>query len=250
MDRFKAQYRSVDVLLVDDVQFLQSKAKTVQEFFHTFNSLHQGGAQLVLTSDRMPRDMDALEDRLRERFEAGLVVDVSPPDPVTRLTILRKRAAQDGLDQVDDEALEVIAARVGANIRVLEGALIRTVAYGSLTGQRITGTLAEHVLSGLYPQLKPARPSVQEIQERTCAAFAITMEELTSSNRAAAIAWPRHVAMFLARELTGATLPAIGPAFGNRNHTTVLHACRRTAERMAADREAYETVKRLTDELA
>jgi chromosomal replication initiator protein len=249
LDAFKAAYRNVDVLLVDDIQFLQSKARTEQEFFHTFNALHGAGAQLVLTSDRLPRDLDALEDRLRERFEAGLVCDVRPPDAGTRLTVLRKRVHQDGITGVDADALELIAARVHTNIRALEGALIRTVAFGSLTGRPVTHDLAGEVLDGLYPELRPAHRTVREIQESTCQAFSVSMEDLLSASRAGAIAWPRQVAMYLARELTDQTLPAIGRAFGNRNHTTVLHACKRTAERMATDRDAYDTVRKLTERL-
>ena len=249
LEAFKAAYRGVDVLLVDDVQFLQSKARTEQEFFHTFNALHQAGAQLVLTSDRLPRDMGELEERLRERFEAGLVVDVAPPDHATRLTILRKRVDQDDVGEVDAAALELIADRVDANIRALEGALIRVVAFGSLTGRPVTAELAGEVLAGLYPELTPRARSLREIQERTCEAFGVSMDQLLSPSRAQPLAWPRQVAMYLARELTDATLPAIGRAFGGRNHTTVLHAYRKTAERIASDREAYETVRRLTESL-
>ena len=248
IETFKDDYRNVDVLLVDDVQFLQSKAKTEEEFFHTFNAVHESGAQLVLTSDRPPRDLQALEDRLRARFEAGLVTELAPPDPATRLTILRKRVRQDGLDTVEEAALELIAARVDRSIRALEGALIRVVAFASLTGRPVTAELAAEVLAGLYPDLKPARRTVREIQERTCAAFGVSVDELRSPTRSASVAWARQVAMYLARELTDATLPAIGREFG-RNHTTVLHACRRTAERIAADREAYDAVQRLTEDL-
>ena len=249
MGGFKAAYRGVDVLLVDDVQFLQRKARTEEEFFHTFNDLHQAGAQLVLTSDRLPRDMEQLEDRLRERFEAGLVCDVLPADRATRLTILRKRVAQDGLADIDPAALELIADRVATNIRALEGALIRVVAFSSLTGRPVSGELAAEVLGGLYPELTPRRRTVEEIQRQTCEACGVTLEELLSPNRAQRVAFARQVAMYLARELTDATLPAIGRAFGNRNHTTVLHACRRVAERMAVDTEAYEAVQRLTEAL-
>ena len=249
MEAFKAAYRGVDVLLVDDVQFLQRKAKTEEEFFHTFNALHAAGAQLVLTSDRLPRDMGALEDRLRERFEAGLVCDVKPPDFGTRLTILRKRVLQDGVRGVEPEALELIAQRVDSNIRALEGALIRIVAFGSLTGRVVDSALVEEVLGGLYPDLRPRARSVEEIQRRICQDFDISMDELVSASRAQAVAWPRQVAMYLTRELTDATLPAIGRAFGNRNHTTVLHACKRTAARIAEDPSAYDTVQRLHTEL-
>jgi chromosomal replication initiator protein len=248
LEAFKAAYRGVGVLLVDDVQFLQSKARTEQEFFHTFNALQGAGAQLVLTSDRLPRDLEALEDRLRERFEAGLVTDVKPPDLATRRTILCKRVQQDSLAGVDPEALQAIAETVDTNIRALEGALIRVVAYGSLTGRPVTAALAEEVLAGLYG-IRPRRRTVEDIQQRICEAFGLSMEELVSSSRAAAVTWPRHVAMYLARELTDQTLPAIGRAFGGRNHTTVLHACKRTAERIATDREAFDVVHRLTEEL-
>jgi chromosomal replication initiator protein len=249
IEAFKSAYRNVDVLLVDDVQFLQSKARTEQEFFHTFNALQGAGAQLVLTSDRLPRNMDKLEDRLRERFESGLVTDVRPPDAGTRLTVLRKRAQQDELE-LDDRALETIAARVDTNLRTLEGALIRVVAFGSLTGRPVTAALADEVLDGLYPDLKPARPhTLREIQEQTCEAFGVSIEQLLSPSKAAPVAWPRQVAMYLARELTDQTLPAIGRAFGGRNHTTVMHACKRTAERIAKDPEAFEAVRRLTEQL-
>jgi chromosomal replication initiator protein len=249
IDAFKAAYRNVDVLLVDDVQFLESKARTEQEFFHTFNALQGAGAQLVLTSDRLPRDLGALEDRLRERFEAGLVTDVRPPNATTRLAVLRKRAQQDRLD-VPADALERIAERIDSNIRALEGALIRVVAFGSLTGHRVTTELADEVLAGLYPETKGRRVrSIREIQEETSAAFGVSLEQLLSTSRAAPVVWPRQVAMYLARELTDQTLPAIGRAFGGRNHTTVLHACRRTAERMASDRDAYDAVRRLTERL-
>jgi chromosomal replication initiator protein len=246
---FKAAYRDVDVLLVDDVQFLQRKARTEEEFFHTFNALHQAGAQLVLTSDRLPRDLEALEDRLRERFESGLVCDVQPADRATRLTILRKRVAQDAITGIAPAALELIADRVTANIRALEGALIRVVAFSSLTGRPVTAELAGEVLANLYPELAPRRRTVEEIQRRTCEACGVTLDDLLSPSRAARVAFARQVAMYLARELTDATLPAIGRAFGNRNHTTVLHACRRAEERMAQDPDTFETVRRLTEEL-
>ncbi len=251
VDTFKAAYRGVDVLLVDDVQFLQAKVRTEEEFFHTFNSLYEAGAQIVLTSDRLPRDLGELEDRLRERFEAGLVTDVGAPDHPTRLTILRKRVQQDRIAGVDPEALDLIADRVPENVRTLEGALIRVVAFGSLTGRAVTADLAREVLDGLYPErrVQVRKTGVREIQEQTAAAFGITVDALLSASRAASVAWPRQVAMYLARELTDQTLPAIGRAFGNRNHTTVLHACKRTATRIADDPEAYAAVQRLTESL-
>jgi chromosomal replication initiator protein len=177
------------------------------------------------------------------------VTDVRPPDAATRRTILRKRVQQDGVACVDPVAIDLIAERVDTNVRALEGALIRVVAYGSLTGRPVTTDLAEDVLAGLYPGVRPQRRSVRDIQERTCEAFGVSLEDLLSTSRAAPVTWPRQIAMYLARELTDQTLPAIGRAFGGRNHTTVMHACRRTAERIATDRDAYDTVRRLTEDL-
>jgi chromosomal replication initiator protein len=253
MDRFKGRYRHSDVLLIDDVQFLASKAKTEEEFFHTFNALHDTGSQLVLTSDRLPRDLNALEDRLRERFEAGLVTAIAPPDLSTRLTVLRKRAQHDAVELADDGVLPLLADRVPHNVRALEGALIRVVAFASLTGRPVTTDLATEVVADLYPAGAP-RPgtsalTVESIQELTAEAFGVTREELVSPSRAARFAWPRQVAMYLAREYTSETLPAIGERFGGRNHTTVLHAHKRTAERLATDPEASDIVRRLTERL-
>jgi chromosomal replication initiator protein len=249
VDAFKARFRHVDVLLVDDVQFLASKAKTEEEFFHTFNALHDTGSQLVLTCDRMPRDLDALETRLRERFEAGLLTDIRAPDLATRLTILRKRAHHDRVALEDDSALQAIAERITDNIRVLEGALIRVVAFASLTGRPLDAALAHEVLDGLYRQPRAVRRSIDDVQRTICDAFDISLDELLSGARAQRLTWPRQVAMYLARELTDQTLPAIGRAFGNRDHTTVMHACKRTAERMAQDPEANQMVRDLTERL-
>ena len=249
---FKARFRDVDVLLVDDVQFLERKAKTEEEFFHTFNALHDGGRQVVLTSDRPPRDLQALEDRLRERFEAGLVADVAPPDLATRLAILRKRAQHDGVRLADEAALETIAEHVQSNVRALEGALIRVVAFSSLTGRPLNSELAREVLASLYPQPSApgrSRRSIAEIQEATCRHFGLSSSELLSSKRTARVAWPRQVAMYLSRELTGASLPAIGREFGGRDHTTVLHACRRTSARLASDESSREAVESLCRKL-
>ncbi len=248
---FKLRFRDVDVLLLDDVQFLERKTKTEEEFFHTFNALHDGGRQIVLTSDRPPRDLQALEDRLRERFEAGLVADVKPPDLVTRLTILRKRAQHDQLQLLDDGALQVIAERIQSNVRALEGALIRVVAFSSLTGRPLTSDLAVEVLDGLYPQTAGAHRTrtVEEIKDAACRQFGLSTDELTSSSRTARVAWPRQVAMYLARELTGESLPAIGRHFGGRDHTTVLHAWRRASARVASDESSRQAVEKLCREL-
>ena len=254
---FKGRYRHSDVLLIDDVQFLAAKGKTEEEFFHTFNALYDAGAQLVLTSDRLPRDIDAVADRLRERFESGLVTAITPPDLRTRLTVLRKRAQHDDVQLAEPGVLELLADRVPHNIRALEGALIRVVAFSSLAGRPLTVDVAREVLDDLYPLARvtgraggaTARPTIADVQELCAEAFGLTCEELLSQNRSPRLAWPRQVAMYLAREHTGETLPAIGAGFGGRNHTTVMHACRRTTDRLASDPDAFEIVRRLTDAL-
>jgi chromosomal replication initiator protein len=251
MNSFKSRFRDVDVLLVDDVQFFERKVRTEEEFFHTFNTLHEAGAQLVLTSDRPPQDLQALEDRLRERFEAGLVADVHPPDMSTRLTILRKRVHNDEIDLDDPATLQVIAQRVALNVRALEGALIRIVAFGSLTGRPLTPELATEVLDNLYPRGEGRPRSLEEIQAAACRHFKLSPEELLSPSRSARVAWPRQVAMYLARELTDESLPAIGRHFGGRDHTTVLHAWRRTGTKIGTDsasRDAVDTLRRLLEQ--
>jgi chromosomal replication initiator protein len=245
LDDFKTRYRQVDVLLIDDIQFLERKARTEEEFFHTFNALSDMGSQLVVTSDRLPRDLAALEDRLRERFEAGLVADIRPPDMATRLTILRKRVHDDSVPLTDPDALHIIAERVALNVRALEGALIRVVAFASLTGRALSPALVCEVLDTLYPAPTHVEASVASIKSAACEHFGITSDELVSSTRASRIAWPRQVAMYIARELTDESLPALGRQFGGRDHTTVLHAWRRTSERIARDEQARETVHNL-----
>ncbi len=247
IEDFKTRFRQTDVLLIDDVQFLQRKAKTEEEFFHTFNALHETGSQLVLTCDRLPADMAALEERLLERFQSGLVAEIKPPDLQTRLTILRKRVQHDGIELADEGALHAIAHRITTNARALEGALIRVVAFHSLTRRPIDVELANEVLAGLYPNSRaaPATPTIDLVQQLTCDAFSITREELLSSGRSGRVAWPRQVAMYLARQHTGATLPAIGREFGGRNHTTVMYACRKAGERIADDPAARAVVRDL-----
>jgi chromosomal replication initiator protein len=245
---FKARFRDVDVLLMDDVQFLERKTRTEEEFFHTFNALHDGARQIVLTSDRPPRDLQALEDRLRERFEAGLVADVTPPELPTRVAILRMRVHHDRIELDDDDVLTVIAERVKNHVRALEGALIRIVAFSSLTGRPITAELTHEVLDGLYPHTVGAAPesrSIADIQAAACTCFGLTPQELLSPTRTPRVAWPRQLAMYLARELTSESLPAIGRQFGGRDHTTVLHAWRRTSARIAADESARDAVDKL-----
>ncbi len=247
-ERFKARFRDVDVLLLDDVQFLERKTKTEEEFFHTFNTLHDGGRQIVLTSDRPPRDLQALEDRLRERFSAGLVADIEPPDLATRLAILHKRAHHDGVQVADDDAIAAIAERIEDNVRSLEGALIRVVAFSSLTGRPLDAELTHEVLDTLYPRTAAAhrgRCTASEIQLAVCEHFGLSPHDLLSTSRAARVAWPRQLAMYLARELTGDSLPAIGRDFGGRDHTTVLHAHRRASARLEDDGDARNAVEKL-----
>jgi len=249
LERFKRAYRSADVLLIDDVQFLASKAKTEEEFFHTFNALYEDGRQLVLTCDRLPRQMLAVEERLRERFEAGLVADIKPPDFATRVAILRKRATLDRIPVADSSVLDLIAERVTHNVRILEGALIRIVAHHSLSRRPIDLGLAESVLGGSAAGATNAPVSIGEIQAVVAAHFDLTVSELTSASREARVAWPRQVATHLARELTDASLNSIGEAFGGRNHTTVLHACRRVTERLASDQQAGHDVDDISNVL-
>jgi len=245
-EAFKARFRDTDVLLIDDVQFLQRKAKTEEEFFHTFNALYETGSQLVLTCDRLPADMAALEERLLERFQSGLIAELKPPDFATRLAILRKRVHHDCIALPDEGALHAIAHRITSNARTLEGALIRVVAYHSLTRRPIDAGLADEVLAGLYPAPKAVArrepPTIDRIQELTCAAFQVSRDELLSAARSNRVAWARQVAMYLARRHTDATLPAIGERFGGRNHTTVMYACRKAGDRLACDPAAQALV--------
>jgi len=242
VEDFKHAYRDVGVLLIDDVQFLASKARTEEEFFHTFNSIYDSGRQLVLTCDRLPRQLVGIAERLRERFEAGLVAELAPPDRATRIAILRKRAELDGLQIPDPRIFELIADRITDNVRSLEGALIRVVAHHSLTGRQLDAALTTHVLDQAHPappsppapNASSPRATIARIQSEVAARFGITTAQLLSPSRAARLAWPRQVAIYLSRELTDAPLQAIGAEFAGRNHATVLHACRRVADRIAS----------------
>ena len=242
---FRDRFRGVDVLLLDDVQFLADKVKTKEEFFHTFNALYEGGRQLVLTSDRAPVDHDDFETRLRERFASGLVADLQPPELDVRMAILRKRAQLDALRHVNDETLLEIASRVTASVRALEGALIRVVAYASLRGEPPTAELARQVLSSLYPDLPATASSLEAIQDATAAEFGLTRDALLAQDRRPQVAIARQIAMYLARELTDETLPAIGRRFGGRNHSTVLHAHRK----ISADLQSNDAVVHKVDAL-
>jgi chromosomal replication initiator protein len=247
---FRDRFRGVDVLLVDDVQFLADKVKTKEEFFHTFNALYESGRQLVLTSDRAPVDHDEFETRLRERFASGLVADLQPPELDVRMAILRKRARLDCLNQVDEETLVEIASRVTASVRALEGALIRVVAYASLRAQDPTPDIARQLLSSLYPNLPSPACSLQAIQDVTAAEFGLTRDVLLAHDRRPLVSFARQVAMYLARELTQETLPAIGRQFGGRNHSTVLHAYKKIAADLLVDPSVVDKVNLLRNRLA
>ena len=249
---FRERFRDADVLLVDDVQFLADKLRTEEEFFHTFNALYDSGSQLVVTSDRRPHDIDALATRLRERFEHGLIAELEPPGFDARLAILRKRARLDALDGVPDETLAEVATHVTTSVRQLEGALIRVVAYASLRGEEPGPALARDVLERLHPRPAgaPREHTVDDIQAAAAEAFGITREDLLARDRTPRIAFARQVAMYLARELTDETLPAIGRRFGGRNHTTVMHAHRRVSAEIARDEQALAAVESLRRRLA
>jgi chromosomal replication initiator protein len=240
---FRERFRSADVLLIDDIQFLAEKMRTEEEFFHTFNSLYESGAQLVIASDRKPRDLGVLEARLQERFEHGLVAELEPPDFEARMAILRKRARIDSLAGVADDTLAEVARYVNASVRSLEGALIRVVAYASLRGESATPPLARQVLERLYPHSEPdSAYTIEEIQDAAADLFAISRAQLLARDRTPSIAFARQIAMYVTRELTDETLPAIGRGFGGRNHTTVLHAHRRVAADMTRDPRTFEAV--------
>jgi chromosomal replication initiator protein len=246
IEGFKQRYRTYDVLLIDDVQFFEHKERIQEEFFHTFNSLHEAGRQIVMSSDRPPRDIATLEDRLRSRFEWGLITDIQPPDLETRIAILRRKVKYDGINVDDPEVLTFVASRVSTNIRELEGALTRVVAFSSLTGRRMDVGLAQDVLRDVFPQGEAAAVSIDRIQELVCERFSVSMGELTGDRRSQNIVYPRQVAMYLARELTDSSLPKIGRQFGGRDHTTVIHATSKIARLIVQDRSVYNLVQELT----
>ncbi|HEB12165.1 MAG TPA: chromosomal replication initiator protein DnaA [Actinobacteria bacterium] len=242
---FQKKYRDNDVLLIDDIQFLENKEATQEEFFHTFNTLHEAGKQIVISSDRPPKDIATLEERLRTRFESGLIVDIQPPDLETRIAILRKRVATDRIE-VDDYILELVASKVQSNIRELEGALIRIAAFSSLTSSPITSALAEEVLKDVFPSSDDRIVSISQIQSEVCRYYRLSKTELVGGNRSRPIVVPRQVAMYLARELTDSSLPKIGNAFGRRDHTTVLHATNKIKRLINENRELHNQIQEIT----
>jgi chromosomal replication initiator protein len=246
IEGFKQRYRTYDLLLVDDVQFFEHKERIQEEFFHTFNSLYESGSQIVMSSDRPPRDIATLEERLRSRFEWGLITDIQPPDLETRIAILRKRVKTDNINVPDPQVLTFIASRVTTNIRELEGALTRVVAFCSLTGRPMNEELAQDVLKDVFPQGDLPQVTIERIQEIISDRFGLSLDELCGDRRSQNIVYPRQVAMYLSRELTDSSLPKIGKQFGGRDHTTVIHATSKIARMIREDRSVYNLVQELT----
>ncbi|MDQ4007667.1 MAG: chromosomal replication initiator protein DnaA [Actinomycetota bacterium] len=245
---FQRRYRDVDVLLIDDIQFLEGKIQTQEEFFHTFNTLHNANKQIVITSDRPPKRLEALENRLRNRFEWGLITDVQPPDLETRIAILRKKAATERLT-APAEVLEFIASKIQTNIRELEGALIRVTAFASLNRQDVDLTLAEIVLKDLIPEGAEPEITAGAIIAQTSAYFGLSIDDLCGQSRSRLLVTARQIAMYLCRELTELSLPKIGQQFGGRDHTTVMHAERKIRQLMAERRSVYNQVTELTNRI-
>lgn len=245
IEGFKNQYRQNDVLLIDDIQFLENKEQTQEEFFHTFNSLYDAGKQIVISSDRPPRALLTLEDRLRSRFESGLTVDIQPPDLETRIAILRKKVQSEGIHLADEDVLGQIASRVPTNIRELEGCLTRIVAYSSFSQRPIDVEMARDVLKDI-PEIAGTRITIDLILNSVAGTTGISVSEIKGDKRTRIVVQARHLAMYLARELTDTSLPKIGERFGGRDHTTVMHGVKSIARQMAEDRDIYTLVQQLT----
>lgn len=246
MEAFKRRYRGTDILLIDDIQFIQGKPETIDEFFHTFNALQNAGKQIVITSDVPPKQLSGFEDRLLSRFQSGLVTDVQPPDLETRIAILQMKADADGI-QVDRNVLEYIASRVSSNIRELHGSLLRVTAFAKLNHQTLDLPLAQRVLKDLLSDPDDTEVSVSLVMGQTASFFGITIEQMCSSDRSRPIVEARQTAMYLCRELTDLSLPKIGEAFGGRDHTTVMYANKKIAASMTERRETYNNVTELTN---
>ena len=245
---FQRRYRDLDILLVDDIQFLENKERTQEEFFHTFNTLYNANKQIVVSSDRPPKQLTTLEDRLRSRFEWGLITDIQPPELETRIAILRKKAAQDKLNAPDD-VLEYIASKIDSNIRELEGALIRVTAFASLNRQGVDLGLAEIVLKDLIPRDGGPEITATAIIQQTATYFSLSVDDLCGTSRSRVLVNARQIAMYLCRELTELSLPKIGQTFGGRDHTTVMHADRKIRQLMAERRSIYNQVTELTNRI-
>ncbi|AKS37010.1 chromosomal replication initiation protein [Anoxybacillus gonensis] len=247
-DDFRNKYRNVDVLLIDDIQFLAGKEQTQEEFFHTFNTLHEESKQIVISSDRPPKEIPTLEDRLRSRFEWGLITDITPPDLETRIAILRKKAKAEGFD-IPNEVMLYIANQIDSNIRELEGALIRVVAYSSLINKEINADLAAEALKDIIPSSKPKVITIQDIQRVVGEHFNLKLEDFKAKKRTKSVAFPRQIAMYLSRELTDCSLPKIGEEFGGRDHTTVIHAHEKISALIQTDVQLQKQLKEIMEKL-
>lgn len=247
-NEFRNKYRNVDVLLVDDIQFIAGKESTQEEFFHTFNALHDANKQIIISSDRPPKEIPTLEDRLRSRFEWGLISDIQPPDLETRIAILKKKAKVENID-VPDDVMLYIASKIKSNIRELEGALIRIVAYSSLTNKKITTELAEEALKDIISEDRPREVNVDLIKKIVSDEYKIRIEDFNSRKRTRAIAYPRQIAMYLTRELTDLSLPKIGDEFGGRDHTTVMHAHDKITEDILSSEEFKEKIENIVSNI-
>jgi chromosomal replication initiator protein len=245
---FRNKYRNVDVLLIDDIQFLAGKESTQEEFFHTFNTLHEESKQIIISSDRPPREIPTLEDRLRSRFEWGLITDITPPDLETRIAILRKKAKAEGLD-IPNEVMLYIANQIDSNIRELEGALIRVVAYSSLINKDINADLAAEALKDIIPSSKPKIVTILDIQKVVGQNYNIKLEDFKAKKRTKSVAFPRQIAMYLSRELTDYSLPKIGEEFGGRDHTTVIHAHEKISKLLQTDSQLEKQLKEIKEML-
>ena len=247
-EAFREKYRKIDVLLIDDIQFIQNKEQTQEEFFHTFNELHQNNKQIVISSDRPPKEIAKLEDRLRSRFEWGLIVDITPPDYETRMAILQKKIEEENLD-IPPEALNYIANQIQSNIRELEGALTRLLAYSKLQGKPITTELTAEAIKDIIQSPKSKKITIQDIQKVVGQYYSVRIEDFSAKKRTKSIAYPRQIAMYLSRELTDFSLPKIGEEFGGRDHTTVIHAHEKIANDIKSDPTFKQEVENLEKEI-
>lgn len=245
---FRNKYRNVDVLLIDDVQFIAGKERTQEEFFHTFNTLHEANKQIILSSDRPPKEIPTLEDRLRSRFEWGLIADIQPPDFETRIAILKKKADVENLN-ISNDVMVYIASKIKSNIRELEGALIRIVAYSSLTNREVSVDLATEALKDIISNKQAKHITIDLIQDVVSSYFNLRVEDFKSQRRTRNVAYPRQIAMYLSRKLTDMSLPKIGEEFGGRDHTTVIHAYEKIAEGLKTDESLQHTVNELTKKI-
>lgn len=247
-EEFRSKYRNVDVLLIDDIQFLAGKESTQEEFFHTFNELHQNHKQIVISSDRAPKEIPTLEERLRSRFEWGLTTDVTPPDLETRIAILRKKSEEENIE-IPNEAMLYIATQIQSNIRELEGALTKVVAYSKLVNRELNSDLVAEALKDIIASSKPKKVTIQDIQEAVGAYYNIRLEDFSAKKRTKSIAFPRQIAMYLARELTDFSLPKIGEEFGGRDHTTVIHAHEKIRRELEHDNSLKSDLKNIEKDI-